>query len=317
MNVSASYFVFKADTMERSAAGYENYATLFKTIVLDKYTYQIDGCLQDLRSLVFNGIVHPSWIIVLLISSLNLSTGIPDGVRKTVGAWVLNGEINVPESTEGFDVFLGHTLLPWAVQGPLFTASLSKEGTITRCLHGEILCNYIRDLITRSDDTASHSCIRAMFAFLDIKGNNMFRNATLHVLQGLQQGLSANPLSLDIENLQLLLRVSEKVGLSEVAQQALNHLCYALCQHSPYMSGLADTSAGYDTVMARRYNALKARVERVRSTSNQPAAEEVDSLNPFSAASSGTDKPLEAFLHILYESDYQCLKRGGLLQATR
>ncbi|KAK3065069.1 hypothetical protein LTS18_011759 [Coniosporium uncinatum] len=145
----------------------------------------------------------------------------------------------------------------------------------------------------------------------------MFRNATLHVLQGLQQGLSANPLSLDIENLQLLLRVSEKVGLSEVAQQALNHLCYALCQHSPYMSGLADTSAGYDTVMARRYNALKARVEWVRSTSNQPAAEEVDSLNPFSAASSGTDKPLETFLHILHESDYQCLKRGGLLQAMR
>jgi tRNA guanosine-2'-O-methyltransferase len=66
---------------------YEQYSTLFETIVLDRYVNQVQACLPELIK-VFRFAITPLMASTLLSAALN--SMVQDGVRKTIGNWYID-----------------------------------------------------------------------------------------------------------------------------------------------------------------------------------------------------------------------------------
>lgn len=75
---------------------YEQFATLFETIVLDRYSNQVQACLPELATLLdVSSKVTPAMTTTLLAAALN--PRVQDNVRKIIGNWYMNYMIQVSQ----------------------------------------------------------------------------------------------------------------------------------------------------------------------------------------------------------------------------
>lgn len=71
---------------------YDLFTALFETIVLDRYSNQVEACLPELTRLLTSNIT-PAMATTLLSAALNPT--VQEGVRKLIGNWYLNFAIKV------------------------------------------------------------------------------------------------------------------------------------------------------------------------------------------------------------------------------
>lgn len=65
---------------------YDQFSSLFETIVLDRYANQVQACLPELTKIMYTHIT-PSMMSTLLSAALNPM--VQDGVRKLIGNWYI------------------------------------------------------------------------------------------------------------------------------------------------------------------------------------------------------------------------------------
>ncbi|KAI9769005.1 MAG: hypothetical protein M1839_003835 [Geoglossum umbratile] len=145
------------------------YSTIFKIIVLDRAANQIVDALSEFRSLLQHESGLPSGFITVLLAS-GLLPMMSDSVRKIVGNFVSELEIEELAFLENEQSFVTGSLLPYLVNGSLFTSSIQWQMPLKH-----------------SKSKAVHS--RAILEFLHAKRDLIYAPARVCVLQGLRDGL--------------------------------------------------------------------------------------------------------------------------------
>ena len=75
---------------------YQKFSSLFETIVLNRYTKQVEACLPELTTLCGAHSVMTSKMVTTLLTAA-LDSKIQEGVRKMIGNWYIKHIINVSE----------------------------------------------------------------------------------------------------------------------------------------------------------------------------------------------------------------------------
>ncbi|KAF2659718.1 hypothetical protein K491DRAFT_590557 [Lophiostoma macrostomum CBS 122681] len=236
---------------------YEKFSSLFETIILDRYPNQVQACLPELTNILRSQLISSTWITALLSAALNPT--IQDGVRKLVGAWYMTFVTEAQGAVEQHLTFLVEGFLPWAVQGSLFTASLTSTRCQTTCRHGILLSDVICRFVTLPlNPSEREKLLVDILDFIVTNGDKMFKYAIVYILHGLIQSLAYPLSSVDagIGVLDLVTKVSRLTGFPEVASDLCIVYCATLCQQICGQGFNLQEIPGYDSLKAR-YGELK------------------------------------------------------------
>ena len=261
-DISTPTMRFRVAERNKYAKAYEQYSSLFETIVLDRYANQVQACLPELTRLLKSDIT-PKMASTLLSASLNPL--VQEGIRKFIGNWYIDYVINVQGDLDGHTTFLLEGFLPWATIGELFTSTLVATRETTTCAHGvsvaDVIARFIADapdlpvlanataITTWTTDSSISSrrvvLIGVLDYILDARGR-IFQFAILYLLEGLVKGLVActggfalqEPLTPN--EVDKILRISRLPGLPEIA----GHLYAGYCQQLCELTTTGETLAG-------------------------------------------------------------------------
>ena len=249
-NINTPLMTFDYDRRVAYQQQYEKYCTLFEIIVLDRYQNQIRACLPELTVLLSpNSLVSVGWQTALL--SAAMTSQIQDTTRKLIGTWYINHIIKEPGSVAGHESFLIDGLLPWATQGTLFTSSLVFTRQSTTCIHGINIVNFLVAFITSLPTQDSRQLFANILSFILDKGGRIFQHTIIYVLEGLFKGFQkcASFKELELNELNLLLRVSRLTGLPEIASDLCATYCAKICEAAGATSLMNLT--GHDVLRAK------------------------------------------------------------------
>ncbi|KAF2851577.1 hypothetical protein T440DRAFT_67395 [Plenodomus tracheiphilus IPT5] len=226
---------------------YEQYTTLFRTIVLNRYANQVEACLPELTLLLGPGSkITPIMAASLLAAALD--SRVQEGVRKLIGYWY----IDHASETDGVVVvdinFFAGSFLPWSTEGSLFTSSLKSDREETVCSHGDALANVIARLVA-TEGTVSGSedafpqhgavIISEVVRFVKNAGGRIFQPSIIYLLQGLLNGLQERAEtgtlevlkeSFNFSELENILTVARLTGLPEISSDLVAIYCHEICR---------------------------------------------------------------------------------------
>ncbi|KAH7384301.1 hypothetical protein DE146DRAFT_739893 [Phaeosphaeria sp. MPI-PUGE-AT-0046c] len=229
---------------------YDQFSSLFETIVLDRYANQVQACLPELTKLMHTHIT-PAMMSTLLSAALNPM--VQDGVRKLIGNWYIQYVTKLHGDVSGHTDFLFEWFLPWATQGDLFTSTLIATRDTTTSTHGASLADVIARFVLvfsntphsvdrfspdacaePSEETRHTILFRVIDFILDARGR-IFHFSILYLLEGLVEGLRtcADTLpsnsSLTPTEIDKISRVSRLPGLPEIAGDLYKEYCIQIC----------------------------------------------------------------------------------------
>ncbi len=286
---------------------YDTFCTLFEIVVINRYMHQVRSCQADFNTLMSSK-VHESWIYVLVGASC--SRLMQENVRKSVGKWVLEAPFT-PSGTAAYQTMLLPPLVSWAIQGYLFTSSVSrKDGTAT-CEHGELLSHFIRKSVAScSRETLRRSMCVSILTCVMTHVSTIFPHSVVYILEGLIEGLDLHgPCLLDTD-LAMAVRLTSITGLPEVVRDFVVLQVDKLCsvQH-------ASVTTAFESIPG--YGPLR----RKRQLLSAPQGQHVLSGDQALKASQHQSKPGQSMLVALQkdltESSCKCLRGPGLLAALR
>ncbi|KAI5275972.1 hypothetical protein E4T47_01157 [Aureobasidium subglaciale] len=291
---------------------YARFCTVYETIVIGRYLNQALECVQDLDHLASaETTVQKSWLFALLESSLSPVT--QDSMRKMLGNWLMSTDIRLFSHAEEFATLLQKSFLPWATQGPLFTASVQGKTRNMKCAHGTRLSNFLERLLQAHlsrDDAYSRKCIvNAVLTYLDTNKNKIVPVAVIYLLQGLAKGLKGESTAcMEGEALELILSLSRITGYPEVARDAMLVQCYKL---SKLISQDAETYGEHGTEKLTASDAkLEVLTKQIEAFKlNTPSRFETDEKR------SARWQSLDQFLEELDNSRHTSVQGSGLLMA--
>lgn len=238
---------------------------MFETVLLGRYLNQVLGCQADLHDLSSgHSAVNPKWLYTLLASAL--TPQVQESIRKFVGHWIVQSSFQ-PDCSGDFTSLFRDTILPWATQGSLFTASLKTEDGRLRCSHGERLAQYIARLLQRANGETSQ-LIDTLLDVLARSRRGSFPYASVYVLEGLAKALETTQ-DLEMQPIQLerLADVSTTLALPEVARDYIHVRCIKLCADSTLYS--ADSLRNPCVVAStQRWHELQAELSQPRKKSS-------------------------------------------------
>jgi tRNA guanosine-2'-O-methyltransferase len=190
---------------------------------------QVQQCEPDLDFLTSpQSLIKPVWFYTLLASALDHQ--IQDSNRKFIGNWILRSQLRVDDHDD-FIHFLQETLLPWAMQGYLFTSSLRHDdnGALV-CRHGENLALYLIQLLGRKE-LRREDIVDAMLDNVLRKANNNFAYAMVYIFEGLGSALdSKDPPQLSHLHLEKANKMVVWTGLlPEVARDYILARLWKMC----------------------------------------------------------------------------------------
>ncbi|KAF2126478.1 hypothetical protein P153DRAFT_78529 [Dothidotthia symphoricarpi CBS 119687] len=292
-----------ADDSKVVYKAYEQYATLFETIVLDRYSNQVQACLPELATLIdTDSKVTPAMATTLLAAALN--PRVQDNIRKIIGNWYMGYLIKHRELAPNHIEFVVKGFLPWATQGSLFTSTLTATRTTTVCIHGATLAEFIAMFVANSPDMLCRSLILEILQFVLDAGGRLFQYSILYLLEGLNKGLALRTtthISLEPADLDLILRVSRLTGLPEIAGDLYGLYCKQLCD---YVS--QDTSAQKETASYKSLYTKILHLETHPLASGQLTPCAVDGL-----------PPLQSFLQQLYDTKHCSIQGDSYASACK
>ncbi|KAI8932105.1 hypothetical protein NX059_010990 [Plenodomus lindquistii] len=256
---------------------YEQYATLFRTIVLNRYPNQVEACLPELTTLLgADSKITPAFAASLLSAALD--SRVQEGVRKLIGYWCVDhiGK-NDRAAIMNMDFFTGG-FLPWATDGNLFTSSLRSNRKETTCSHGNSLSNLVARLVSIQGTVSELGdglprqdgaiVISEIVRFIKNAGGRIFQSAILYLLEGVLAGLqkrhdtnSLNALTASVSSSELteILSIARLPGLPEISSDLLAIYCREICLL---------IEPNLDTLALLGSAQLKGRVQRLRGSVN-------------------------------------------------
>lgn len=253
-DISNPIMYFRIAERERYIRAYEQYSSLFETIVLDRYVNQVQACLPELTKLLESNIT-PTMASTLLSAALHPT--IQEGIRKIVGNWYIEYVVEGRGNLGGYTDFLLEGFLPWATVGDLFTSTLVANRKTTACMHGAFLVDVVARFVSNTPDTppdnnlmvssrfaedATCSCRRAVVVgvldfILNAEGK-IFQFAILYLLEGLNKGLRSCPGDIVLRDplttaeVDKICRISRLPALPEIAGDLYSEYCRVLCGYS-------------------------------------------------------------------------------------
>ena len=247
---------------------------MFETVLLGRYLNQIVECEGDLDMLLqADAMVLPVWLYTLL--SAAMGPKLQDSNRKFIGRYVMRQSFEAHAAPIFID-FFQRSFLPWAMQGPLFTASLKRRDGGAECTHGQELAEFVSDLLVSKvlDLPFSKTMVDVILDVLTARMNNSFVYASLYLLQGLATAIECNQhLALDLAQLRKVVKLCQWSGLPEVARDFVLVRCWKICADcSSRASGILGDSSINEAI--RRSNTLFRELVNLRSsgTVGQPVS---------------------------------------------
>ncbi|KAH9871437.1 hypothetical protein IAQ61_005616 [Plenodomus lingam] len=226
---------------------YEQYTTLYRTIVLNRYPNQVEACLPELTALLGPGSKITMDMTASLLSAA-LDSRVQVGVRKIIGHWYMNHASETDKVTITDRNFFTGSFLPWATEGSLFVSSLRSTRSETVCSHGAALTDVVARLVategarTGIEDASSlqygATVIADVICFINNARGRIFQPAILYLLEGLLKGLqkraagstlNALQLSLSSADLVGILTLARLPGLPEISTDLLTLYCRDIC----------------------------------------------------------------------------------------
>ncbi|KAE8855479.1 hypothetical protein PTNB73_10136 [Pyrenophora teres f. teres] len=310
---------------------YELYSTLFETIVLHRYTGQVEDSLPTMTKLLGSSSdMVPSRITAAMTTTLltaALDPLIQESIRKMVGRWYMDFVIEHRGDISGHIHFLFDGFLPWATDGSLFTSTLTNTRTKTACSHGDALATVIARFASETQDTPSfvpsaeldiqevgvdnrdgRAITLGVVRYIMNARGRLFQPAIMYLLHGLIEGLKARATAssfhhkLEPSELSEILSLARITGLPEVASDLHSIYCRKICD-------LIDPDL--ESLHLPTDESLRARCRRLE--------ESVDQSTPtasFATIESGR-LSLQSFLNDLHDSKHSCIQGPAFAPACK
>ncbi|KAI4614517.1 hypothetical protein J4E83_007171 [Alternaria metachromatica] len=323
-------------TMRYDASGkdreqYDLYTTLFETIVLHRYSGQVEDCLKSMTTLLGSSSatnpsrITPAMTTTLLTAALNPL--IQESVRKMIGRWYMDFVIERRGDLSGHINFLFEGFLPWATDGSLFTSTLTATRSSTTCAHGDALAAVISRFVSDTEDTPSfvpsvdyavsevgvdnrngRAIILGIVRYLVNAGGRMFQPAILYMMHGLIEGLKTRyerrPThhKLEISEMTEIISLSRLPGMPEVASDLHSVHCQKLCD-------LLDPDSQSKGVPTSE--ALRAKCQKLEDPVDHSA------LQATFGTSDGELPTLQSFINDLRDSKHSCIQGPAFAPACK
>jgi tRNA guanosine-2'-O-methyltransferase len=321
------------DASKKDRGQYDLYTTLFETIVLHRYSGQVEDCLKSMTTLLGSSSakdasrITPAMSTTLLTAALNPL--IQESVRKMIGRWFMDFAIERRGDLNGHINFLFDGFLPWATDGSLFTSTLTATRSSTTCAHGESIAAVISRFVSDTGDKPSfvpsvdyngtevgvdnrngRAIILGVARYIMKAGGKIFQPAILYLLHGLIEGLKVryerNPPSphqkLDVLEITEILSLSRLPGMPEVASDLHSIHCRMLCD-------LLDPDLESKDIPTDR--TLRAKCQKLEDPVDQAAL-------PASFGPSDTGLlSIQSFLKELHETKHSCIQGTAFAPACR
>lgn len=244
---------------------YQRFASTFETIVLGRYLNQVIECEADLDFLSSaQSVVKPVFLYTLLASALDQK--LQDSNRKFIGTWIMRSNLRSDVTTEFMD-FLRHNFLPWVMSGTLFTSTLRKQAGVLRSQHGEVLAQYVSNLLLNYPQHATTIIDCILDSVLGRHGNN-FPYALVYLIEGIGRALAASAdLRPTIEQLEKLHKLATYSGLPEVVRDFALARCWNLCHNFNHSSSDGIRGSNVVTTAADSWDELKRKSDKMSETS--------------------------------------------------
>ncbi|GAM90647.1 hypothetical protein ANO11243_086920 [Dothideomycetidae sp. 11243] len=303
--VKCNYFFMTEFHQEKAiiTSDFEKLCTVYETVALGRYLNQVKDCLPSLGQLADSpAIVSPSWIYTILRPSM--SNKMQDSIRNLLGDWIMSRCVYRESDLEAFKSLLHDSVLPWAAQGSLFTASIRGSRQTCSCDHGEKLTAFVIGIATAqvsSDQRAAIDfCFEVVLDFLERTKHNTSIYAITYLVYGLFRASSSGPLpKLTTHGLLTLADLPSTPGLSESVQDFITVMCYAMLRRicaEHWIDSGADNS-----MLENRLSNLGAKLTSIRAT------------NGFSPMSNSNEwSSIEEGYDTIKSSHHRCLSGENL-----
>lgn len=170
---------------------WKRYCTLYEIIGIDTALHQVEAGYSDIQSMLEPQSKIPvSWGLCLVSTGIKASM---DSVRKYSLEIILNiKRPNLVIFDEHCSYFLTEVLLPYAIQGNLFTVTRSSVTAEEECVHGAKLADFIAHIFHGlSAHGKLHSVLVVALLILKklVQFSQSYDHARMYVLMGLFRGL--------------------------------------------------------------------------------------------------------------------------------
>ncbi|KAG9191364.1 tRNA guanosine-2'-O-methyltransferase [Alternaria panax] len=319
------------DASKQDREQYDLYSTLFETIVLHRYSGQVEDCLKSMTTLLGSSSatktsrITPAMATTLLTAALNPL--IQESVRKMIGGWYMDFVTKRLGDLNGHIDFLFAGFLPWAMDGGLFTSSLTATRSLTKCAHGERLAAVISHFVSDTEDSPSfvpsvdysgteigidnrngRAIILGVVRYIAKAGGKMFQPAILYLLHGLIEGLKTRcakrpaQFKMDTSEIAEILSLSRLPGMPEVASDLHSIHCRKLCDL------LDPDSESKDIPTNETLRAKCQKLEHPVDQSTMPAF--------FGTDEAGLPS-IHSFVNNLHESKHGCIQGPAFAPACK
>ena len=206
---------------------------MFETLVLARYTNLVVECERDLNLLSSEqSVIQSKWLYILLSTALDVKT--TDQTRKFIGDWILCSDLFSSRFPDGLADFVSHSLLPWAMEGHLFTSSTKlHDGSTLSSRHGNRVSIFVCNLLVQTASDKQSELLDATLDFLVRKHATLFAYSAVHLIRGVSRAFeTSGTLSLTKQQVENLLFISALRTLPEVATDYLVVQCSFMCDRS-------------------------------------------------------------------------------------
>ncbi|KAF1947577.1 hypothetical protein EJ02DRAFT_92753 [Clathrospora elynae] len=311
-------------------AAYEQYTTLFETIILHRYSGQVEAALPTLTTLLgttpetIPSKITAAMAITLLAAAFD--SKIQESIRKMIGYWYMDYVVKARGDINGHIHFLFEAFLPWAMEGSLFTSTLHATRAKTECTHGASVAAVIAKFVSDTEDDLSH--VPSVRSAVDTKVDNrhgraivlgvvrfilnargrIFQPALLYLMEGLIDGLRVRskktPLRQNLVSFEIaeILSLARLTGLPEVASDLHAVYCRKLCDL--VVPELEVMNLPSDKALRVRFRKLEKPVDH-------------SSLSGMFEEFGGDTPSLQPFLDELYATKHRCIQGPAYAPACK
>ncbi|KAF1837789.1 hypothetical protein BDW02DRAFT_595276 [Decorospora gaudefroyi] len=320
------------DASNTNREKYDQYTTLYETIVLHRYTGQVEASLPTLTALLgspANGIaskITPAMATTLLAAALDPL--VQESIRKMIGRWYMDFVIERRGDISGHINFVFEKFLPWATEGSLFTSTFTATRSQTACAHGAVLATVIARFACNTKDNPAfvpsvfhtepeaevdnrngRAVILGVVRFIMDARGRIFQPAIMYLLDGLIKGLqerraattSSQP-KMTSSELAEILSLARLTGFPEIAGDLHSVYCRKLCDLVE--PDLESMEIPTDKSSRAKYQDLENQVDH--STSPE-----------FFEPNDGGLLSLRPFLDELRESKHNCIQGPAFAPACK
>ncbi|KAI4695900.1 uncharacterized protein J4E88_000070 [Alternaria novae-zelandiae] len=306
-------------TMRYDASGkdreqYDLYTTLFETIVLHRYSGQVEDCLKSMTTLLGSSSatnpsrITPAMTTTLLTAALNPL--IQESVRKMIGRWYMDFVIEVSYlSFIVIDDIVIIVIVPSTQQdNNALAAVVSRFVSDTEESPSFIPSVDFAVSEVGVDNRNGRAIVLGIVRYVLNAGGRMFQPAILYLMHGLVKGLETRYArgpphhKLEMSEITEILSLSRLPGLPEVASDLHSIHCQRLCD-------LLDPDLQSKAVPTSEV--LRAKCQKLEDPVDQSA------LRSTFGTRDGGLPTLRSFIKDLRESKHSCIQGSAFAPACK